>query len=98
MSMDSRVNTREEEHSKLPWKWDAFSACDADGHMVLYYTTDDDGVHTHKEGDKALIVKAVNCHDDLVTALEAVTCDEAWNHINRQVRDLVLDALEKARG
>lgn len=55
-------------HSPAPWKWatDDFTLCDANKNMLLFYTTNDDGVHTENDADKKLIEAA----PDLLMALQ----------------------------
>jgi len=63
-----------DEHSPLPWTWDepyeGGFPYDAKGHMAMYYTTDDDGIHFRTAGDKSYLLKAVNLHRELVDAVE----------------------------
>ena len=78
MKKDVNVAASREEHSPLPWKvstpWDhEWTACieDADGNAVVWNSQKSTEPYNGIANpvDAAFIVKAVNCHDELVAAL-----------------------------
>lgn len=70
-------------HSPTPWEWSDTGYArlrDARGDTVVWYTTDDDGLHAAPE-DAAHIVLCVNSHAALVEALKAWVRLAGWKEL-----------------
>lgn len=86
--------------TKGPWTWSAHWLHGADiASTILYYTTDDDGVHCSNDADAPLIAAAPELYEalnraDAYLALHAAVGDKAAAYITT----LSGAALAKARG
>jgi len=87
-------------HTKTPWEvcHDGLSICEPDGHLL---STQVEGL-TEKEAraNAAFIVRAANCHDELVAALQtlvdALPEDGEWGHF-LDIKQAAIAALAKAK-
>lgn len=91
------------EHSKTPWRLGKNGGDDtvfAGNRVVAMCDTDVNAPHVDK-ANAAFIVRAVNCHAELVAALELLVADvagyETWQRPCHAV-DVAKSALAKARG
>jgi hypothetical protein len=94
-------------HTKLPWS--LVEARTRHGHLCEVHAGDGYDVATvygrdpdEREANAAFIVKAVNAHETLISALRAVEQDAVYiengeNAISDKVRDMVRTALESVR-
>lgn len=82
-------------HTPAPWVWDGGWLNGPSGDSILYYTTDDDGIHGKRE-DKDLVAAA----PELLEALEkAITWDSYDSEgVPAVWLDNALKAIEKAKG
>ena len=69
-----------ESHSPLPWY--TAKTGNHQGLVVSEKTGDNIAVTYSGDGDAEFIVKACNCHDELLAACRAITCEEANSDIN----------------
>lgn len=87
-------------HTPGPWEWDDnshFSTLQAPTNArILYYTTDDDGIHVSNPRDRPLISAA----PDMLAVLKAVeACPMAAVELSRAgVFDALRAAIAKAEG
>lgn len=90
-------------HTPPPWQINPFNSsqiCDRDvsGRGCMTLASMRGGTKVERQANAAVIVRAVNAHDDLVAALQAIASDENIMSTTTWARTIARAALAKAKG